>query len=588
MKNERSSAFPVNDYECDLCVVGGGLAGIGAALSAARHGARVVIMQDRPVLGGNASSECRMHICGADRCNSTPHLRETGIVEELRLEALRHNQQRSQSVWDMIMYDKVRNEPNITMLLNCSCLDADMAGKRIASITGWQLTTHSYQRVTARIFADCSGDGILAPLTGADWRMGREARTEFGESIAPEEADDCTMGMTCMFGAREHDTPQEFVPPTWAHKMTNCEDLPYGAKGHGYWGTGYWWIELGGEHHSIDDTELLRDELLKITLGVWDHIKNSGKHDAANWALDWIQFLPAKRESRRFVGDHTLTQLDIETGGRFDDVVAYGGWSMDDHDVAGFRAVSLGRPATIFHPAPAPYGIPYRILYSRNIDNLMFAGRNASCTHAAMSSTRVMATCAVMGQAVGVAAAMAVERNVTPRDIGSDIKTLQQELLADDCYLPRLEQEFCDLTVKSVLKASVDDPEPVRDGIARQVGDDPHSWSCPVNGQIWYEFDVPTHVSEVSLVLDSGMDRLIAMLIEIIQRETEKQTPDVMPKDFRIEGMVDGEWEELHAVKGNYQRHVRFPIDRTLSGLRFTLDKTWGAESSRVYSFSVR
>ncbi|MCX5758632.1 MAG: FAD-dependent oxidoreductase [Candidatus Hydrogenedentes bacterium] len=414
------SPFHEDTHEVDFCVVGGGMAGMCAALAAARHGAKVVLVQDRPVLGGNASSECRMHICGADR-HKLPHLRETGILEELRLENANRNPNSNHSVWDLILYEKVRFAPNITLLLNCSCLDAVMDGSRIECVRGWQLTTQTYHTIRAKIFADCSGDAVLAPLTGAEFRVGHEARAEYGESIAPETADRRTMGMTCLFQAREHGTPQPYEPPEWIYRFDRDEDLPYGAKGHKWFQMGYWWVELGGEDDSIANTESLRDELLKTALGVWDHIKNRGDHGAENWALEWIQFLPGKRESRRYVGGHVLTQSDIEAEGRFDDVVAYGGWTMDDHHPAGFRAVKIGAPATIFHPAPSPYGIPYRCLYSRNVTNLMFAGRCVSVSHVALSSTRVMGTGCSMGQAVGTAAALALAKGLLPAGLKAHI-----------------------------------------------------------------------------------------------------------------------------------------------------------------------
>ena len=323
-------------HTADVCVVGGGMAGFCAALAAARHGAAVVLMHDRPVLGGNASSECRVHICGADRHNHVKNMRETGILEEVRLENLYRNPNRVFAIWDTVLYEKARFQDNLALLLNCSCNAAETEGSRIRSVSGWQLTTETTHRVEARIFIDCSGDGVLAPLSGALHRIGREARAEHGESIAPGEADSKTMGMTCLFQTREHDAPQPFTPPSWAYIFENEADLPYGARGHGWWRMGYWWVELGGEHDSIHDTEMLRDELLKIAYGVWDHIKNRGDHGAENWALEWLQFLPAKRESRRYIGDHVLTQNDIEAEGRFGDTVAYGGWSMDDHHPSGF------------------------------------------------------------------------------------------------------------------------------------------------------------------------------------------------------------------------------------------------------------
>lgn len=390
------------------------MAGLCAAIAAARHGAKVVLMHDRPVFGGNASSECRVHICGADRHNSIKNMRETGILEGIRMENLFRNPNRNFSIWDTILYEKVLAEPNITSLMNCSCQDANMSDGRIESVTGWQLTTQTFHSVKARLFADCSGDAILAPLTGAMFRVGREARSEYDESIAPEIADAHTMGMTCLFQTREYDTPQHFEAPVWAHRYDDCDQLPGGARRHQWWEMGYWWVELGGEHDSIHDTEVLRDQLLKITYGIWDHIKNRcpNRDAARNWAIAWIQFLPAKRESRRYIGEHVLTQNDVRAKGPFADLAAYGGWSMDDHHPAGFKAVKLSASPTIFHEAPSPYGIPYRCLYSCNVPNLMFAGRVASCTHAAMSSTRVMGTGCSMGQAVGVAAALAVSKGI--------------------------------------------------------------------------------------------------------------------------------------------------------------------------------
>ncbi len=574
------------------------MTGVAAALSAARHGAKTVIVQDRPVFGGNASSECRVHITGADRSGAIKHMRETGILEELRLENLRRNPQRSHSVWDTILYEKVRFQENLEMILNCSVLDAETEGDFITTVTGWQLTTEEYHRVKAKVFIDCSGDGVLAPLTGAEFRIGREARSEFGESIAPEVADRKTMGLTCYFQAREHGGPMPFTKPPWAHTFESPDEIPYGAKGLRHLELGYWWIELGGEDDSIRDTEKLRDELLKITFGVWDHIKNRGDYGADNWALEWVQFLPGKRESRRYVGDHLLTQNDVEGEGRFEDTVAYGGWTMDDHDTAGFRAMKLGRRATIFHPAPSPFGIPYRSLCSRNVGNLMFAGRDVSATHAAMSSTRVMGTCVSMGQAAGTAAAIAVREGVAPREVGARMKELQQTLLRDDCYLPWVRQEFGELTASSKLTASRGDPEPLRDGTSRQVGDDPHCWTASPGDWVGYEFGGKRRVEQVTLVLDSAMDRSIQMFLT---RPQEDWTfPGVVPKRFRIVEYCRGGWDKAVPVPGettvafsvevtdNHQRLVRIPVGRELEGVGFILDEIWGSGGeSRVYAFYV-
>ena len=293
---------PRISHRFDFCVVGGGMAGVCAAISAARAGVKVALVQDRPVLGGNSSSEIRVHVCGADRHGKIPNVRETGILEELRLENLRRNPQRSFSMWDTVLYERVMAEPNLRLFLNCSCLDAKMDGKRVQSITAWQLTTQTYHTFEADLFADCSGDAILAPLTGAEFRVGREARSEYGESIEPEVADRKTMGMTCLFQARDMGSPQPFEPPSWAYDYPTETDLP--NRHHGWLEMGYWWVELGGENDSIHDTEKIRDELLKIVFGLWDHLKNHGDHGAANWALDWCS---SSRASVRAGGTWAIT-----------------------------------------------------------------------------------------------------------------------------------------------------------------------------------------------------------------------------------------------------------------------------------------
>lgn len=585
---QTRDGFPIIQHEVDLCVIGGGLAGMAAAISAARKGLTVVLMNDRPVLGGNSSSEIRVHVCGADRHMTFKNMRETGILEEWRMENLYRNPQQSFSMWDTVLYESVM-ESGIILLLNCSCMDAEMDGDHIQSVTGWQTTTQQYHRITAKIVADSSGDGVLAPLTGAEFRMGREARSEFNEQIAPEVADQKTMGMTILFQAKEHDTPQPFIAPEWANVYKSCDDLPYGAQGHKWFQMGYWWLELGGEHDSITDTEKLRHELLKIVYGVWDHLKNhcENKEAVKNWALDWVQYLPGKRESRRYVGKHILTQNDIASGGHFDDIIGYGGWSMDDHHPAGFNSRHLPDQSTIFHEAPSPYGIPYGVIVSKNIDNLMFAGRDASCTHAAMSSTRVMGTCFTMGQALGTAAAMAVQKGVSPWAVSEYMDELQQTLIQDDCYLPWVQEALPDLTMKAKLTASIDDPEPVRDGWNRTIDDDDHAWIGTADEWIAYEFDQPTMVHEVRLALDSALD----MEAQMSYHQNNKQMtspPPTLPKEFILQGLVDGNWVDLVEVDDHHHRVFKAELNSELSGVRFVLKKTWGDVPSRVFHFSVR
>ena len=280
------------EYQTDLCVVGGGMAGLCCAIAAARHGIRVVLMHDRPVLGGNASSEIRMWIGG---CHGKDN-RESGIIEEIFLENFYQNPGLKYPLWDSVLYEKAMAEPNLTLLLNTSCLDCQMDGSRILSVKGWQSNAETFHVVSALWFADCSGDSILAPLTGAQYMYGREAKSDFGETIPPDTADKQTMGMSCLFQIRETDHPVPFTPPSWAYKYESDGDLPY--KDHRK-NNNFWWIEVGGQWDCIHDTDRCREELLKICYGVWDHMKNHGDHGVENWELEWIGFLPGKRESRR-------------------------------------------------------------------------------------------------------------------------------------------------------------------------------------------------------------------------------------------------------------------------------------------------
>ncbi len=585
-------------HSVDFCVVGGGLAGLIAAVSAARHGARVALVQDRPVLGGNSSSEIRMHVCGAHG----PNRRETGLIEELLLDNFRYNTRPTASGWDAVLYGKAQYQPGLELVLNASVCDVRMDGGRLASVTAWQTTTEQWHRVEAPLFADCSGDAVLAPLTGADCRMGREGRAEYGESIEGVVPDTHTMGMSCLFQAREYPEPQPFTPFPWAHLYTKPEDLR--GRGLNLYGTNFWWMELGGLMDSISDTEVCREDLLRIAYGVWNYIKNYApdKEKYANFALDWVGFLPGKRESRRYLGDVVLTQNDVAAGGPFEDVVAYGGWSMDNHFPGGFYSTD-NRVGTVFNQAPSPYGIPYRSLYSRNIGNLFCAGRCHSATHAAMSSTRVMATCSLMGQAVGTAAAIAVREKTSPRGVYErHLAELQATLQDDDSWLPgrlRAVSALCRAGAAS-LASPAGDAEALRDGMDRAYDDGPHAWTAPLGTPAEYRFSAPAALSEARLVFDSDLDRVDPSRLKGQTRflnlryytglkDTPFAPPATLVRDFRIEGLgPDGAWRPLAAVKDNFQRLVRVPLAGAWAGVRLVAESTWGVPVPNVFAFEVK
>lgn len=557
------------EYSTEFCVVGGGIAGLCAAIAAARHGAKTVLVHDRPVLGGNASSEIRMWICGARGQDN----RETGIVEELMLENFYQNAGLKYTLWDSVLYEKAMLEPNLTLLLNTSCFEAKTQNSKIKSIKAWQSNAETFHVIKAKYFADCSGDSILAPLTGAEFMQGRESKADFNESIAHDEPDSKTMGMSCLFQTRETTSKKTFIPPTWAYKYPTEEDLAH--KGHNT-ETNFWWIEIGGEDDCIHDTDKCRNELLKIAYGVWDHMKNHGDHGVDNWELEWIGFLPGKRESRRYTGKHIITQNDVQSEGRFEDIVAYGGWPIDDHFPAGFY-YTAGDLAVDTH-APSPWGIPLRSLYSNNIENLVFAGRNISATHAAMSSSRVMATCGIMGQAIGTAVAMAISENASLEQI--NIAALQQKLMDDDCYIPWHNRRVSAISQNAHCSAEV-----VRNGIDR--GEE-NCWVGSAGDFIEYTFEKPQKISGIRLVFDSDLNRNYQnMPCNYPLKQDRFKLPKTLTKEYKIVGIDKDGKEHITLGTLNHQRFVRHVVDWEVVSVKLYPLSTWGEDKFKIFGFEV-
>lgn len=429
----------------DVVVVGGGLAGVCASIAAARLGRKAALIQDRPVLGGNSSSEIRVAIGGADM--DFPWARETGIIEELRLEDRFRNRSAPANrngwlgyMWDIILYETVTAEENLTLFLNTSARKAitDNSGA-IISVEAVQTGTEKTFLFYAPLYVDASGDGVVAADAGAEFMFGRESRETYNESLAPEKADHITMGSSIMFKAVDTGHPMTFVPPPWAYDYPTEDAIPPGRNHQDVKGA-YAWIEAGGtDMNVIADNEAIRDDLLKIVFGIWDHIKNHGDHGAENYVLEWVGSMPGKRESRRFYGDYVLVQKDAEESTQFKDRVAYAGWPVDVHVPGGIHS---NEPPSVLHNLHSFLSIPWRCLYSRNVPNLMFAGRNISASHIACGTTRVMATCAVMGQAVGTGAFLCHKYGVLPRELGrKHMGELQQQLLRDDCYIPGIRND---------------------------------------------------------------------------------------------------------------------------------------------------
>ncbi len=545
------------------------MAGLCCAIAASRHGIQTVLMHDRPVLGGNASSEIRMWVRGSHGKDN----RETGIVEEILLENFYQNPSLKYPIWDSVLYEKAMAEPNLTLLLNTSCLDCTMEDNQIVSVKGWQSNAETFHTVCAAYFADCSGDSILSTLTGAEFMYGREAKSDFDETIPPDVADKKTMGMSCLFQIRETDHPVPFTPPKWAYKYETDAQLPY--KDH-FKEDNFWWIEVGGVWDCIHDTDRCREELLKICYGVWDHMKNHGDHGVDNWELEWIGFLPGKRESRRYVGKHIVTQNDVESEGRFEDIVAYAGWTMDDHFPEGFY-YQEGYP-TVFHPAPTPWGLPLRCMISKNIENLCFAGRNISVTHAALSSSRVMATCAVLGQALGTAVAQAICDGVALENV--DVAKLQQTLMADDCYIPWHSRKLPALTMQAKCSNEI-----VRNGKDR--GEE-NCWTGKDGDCVEYTLDADTPVKEIRLVFDSDLNRNYHnMPCNYPLVQTGYHIPETLVKAYRIEGISENGDIQTLQINENHQRFVTHKVDWNVKKVCIVPLTTYGCDSFRVFDFEI-
>lgn len=430
----------------DVCVVGAGMAGTCAALASARQGAETALVDDRPVLGGCSSSEMRVPICGAGYHN--PWASETGIIHELILEDRARNHVpmdygQANAIWDMVLYDACRREPRLSLHLNTLIDRVEMgADGRICAISGAQSHSGLRLSIPARVFVDASGDGVVGVGAGVPFRVGPEARSEYGESMAPEKPDDFVLGSSLVFRALDTGRAVDFEPPEWAEVYDYPEGIPYRSTAD--FSGGYWWIEFGWPLNTLHDDPAIRDELLRHVFGVWDFIKNRGpqREQARTWALDWVGFLPARRESRRFVGAHVLTQGEIQPPAEFADAVAYGGWSIDDHTRGGITALDR-RPSfdsvRLVDYLTTPYAVPLRSLHAREVPNLLFAGRCMSASRIAFLSLRVQQTLATTGQAAGTAAAWCVEQDLAPAQI-EDAGPIRQRLLRDDAWFPGAEE----------------------------------------------------------------------------------------------------------------------------------------------------
>ncbi len=599
----------------DIVVVGGGMAGLCAAISAARHGAKVGLVHARPVLGGNASSEIRIHISGADQSLRQTDYAESGLLYELMLENKSRNDTFNYSIWDMVLFEAAKNEKNLTVYLNCPMFDCSVDGDIITSISCFQETTELTLKISAPLFVDATGNGTLGYFAGADYTQGSESNKEYGEPHAPDQPNNERMGNTILMKAVDTGHPVKYEPPAFAKKLTEHqlryrvhsktmkvdasmapdpeEWLRLSACSCAAVDYGYWWLELMGDGDDIiPDYEKIRDDLMAYAYGLWDHIKNGGQHGAENFALEWVGALPGMRESRRLLGDYVLNECDILEHRQFDDAVAYGGWCVDLHAPHGLLDFDV-LPSDCHH-FTGVYTIPYRSYYSRNIRNLFLAGRDISTSKLGLASTRILGCCAVGGQAVGTAAALCVKYNVLPRELAPHIPEVQQLILKDDGFLPNiLNQDEKDFARKATFTASSAKangaPQNVVNGVSRKLGDETNAWisdGLSANGEtLCMKLDAPRTISELRLTFDSNFAYPIRVTMSANRQAQQRiGVPPELVKDYTITAFRNGKAVYTKEIKDNHQRHNVVAIPPTeCDAVEFRFTATNGAADVTVY-----
>lgn len=412
-------------YNFDFVVIGGGVAGICAAVSAARLGCKVALINDRPVLGGNNSSEVRVHLGG--RIEVGPYKNLGNLIKEFgptrfgnAKPAFYYEDEKKDSI--------INNEDNITMFANIRVVEVKMQGNHIVSVIGEHIRTGVKTEFYAPLFSDCTGDGTVGYLSGAHYAMGREGYSEYFEESAPELPDSLTMGASVQWYSQLSDKRTKF--PLFKYGINfnneNCEKVTMGE----------WTWETGMNYNQINDFERIRDYGLMVVFSNWSFLKNELKDNDKylKRKLGWVAYISGKRESRRLLGDYILKESDLRKSVIHEDATASTTWSIDLHYPD--PANSKHFPDTEFksiakHIAIHYYPVPYRCLYSRNIENLFMAGRNISVTHVALGTTRVMRTTGMLGEVVGMAAYLCKKNNVLPRGIYwqylDELKTLMKE-----------------------------------------------------------------------------------------------------------------------------------------------------------------
>lgn len=420
------------EKEYDLAVIGGGVAGMSAAASASRLGLKVALVNNRGVLGGNNSSEIRVHLGGTIDIGPYSHV---GALQHEFGPRKGGNAKPASFYEDSRKMEWMKAEKNVDMFLNYHCIGVEKHGNRLQSVVLQHIQTGEQIRIKSKLFSDCTGDGTLGYLSGAEWRMGREARHEYGEALAPEVADSITLGSSVQWYSVENE--QENAFPEFSYGISFDEKSAEHVQ------MGEWTWETGMNRNQITEFERIRDYGMLVIYSNWSYLKNHSpwKEEYAHRELGWVAYLAGKRESRRIMGDYVLSQNDLDCRIEQPDASFTTTWHMDLHEPDPKNSAHFPQQEfkAITHSNPIyPYAVPYRCLYSCDIENLFMAGRDISTTHVALGSTRVMRTCGMMGEVVGMAASLCCKYHVYPRAIYEkylpDLKQLMFEGVNDkDC-----------------------------------------------------------------------------------------------------------------------------------------------------------
>ena len=405
------SSPKIKSVKYDFVVVGGGISGMCAAVAAARLGSKVALINDRPLWGGSNSSETRVHLGGHIEMEPYPNL--GNMIKEFG-PTRGGNARPAEFYEDDKKQAFLEAERNLTLYPSYRAYAVDKSGDKITAIYAEHIETGERLRFVAPVYSDCTGDGTIGYLAGADYAMGRESRSDYNEPSAPEKGDKMTMGSSVQWYSVEESAQSDF--PLFEYGLDfneeSCQRVTMGE----------WTWETGMNYNQCEEFERIRDYGLLVVYSNWSYLKNrlADNEQYKNRRLGWVAYIAGKRESRRLLGDHVLTENDLINEVVYSDASFTTTWSIDLHypdpqNSAYFPGEEF--KSICVHGKTNPYAVPYRCLYSRNVGNLFMAGRDISVTHIGLGTVRVMRTCGMMGEVVGMAASLCREHKTTPRDI---------------------------------------------------------------------------------------------------------------------------------------------------------------------------